>query len=326
MRTQKGGEIKMKSFMSAIFTFIIISWIIYTPSYFLFFDTAEEKLENTKLEDIYHIYKKYPEDEEKIKKELKFIEKKYDVRISKTLKSSLKSWGAENLKKSSIDLIMKDYKKIKYSFFIEENKLSIHALGIERNIIRTDRNVGPFSYILAISEIECQNDHGHSSIKTEEEIISFLISIYSKTKTNALHDAINFLCPVKTKKSKKEKNISPQDKPTEKSTEESKKTSEAELILNRIGNNLDYWENHQKHTISSEDFLKSQDIILGINEDWHVMQLTCSPLNSYSSKELYSVSFPYDSFLKGGENHDFFLRLIAYVKWHNTCTVTDDIP
>lgn len=172
---------------------IILSWLIYIPCYFLFFDSAEETVENVTLEDLWYLYSMSPNEPELLEQQLNTIEDQ-DVQIDESLKSVLKDWKVENLKVSSQDMGPPGLKEVFYSFTKGPYKITYHANAIEKNMIRMG-DTGPFAKFIMIDAIKCEYGKNHRILTHEDDLKMFLISTFAKPKTNGLSEAIQHFCP-----------------------------------------------------------------------------------------------------------------------------------
>lgn len=190
--------------MRYIIGFIILSWVIYIPSFYLFFDNAKDTVEDITLEHLWPMYSMSPNDTEMIEKQLSYLEDQ-DVKIDSSLKSVLKDWDVENLKLSSKNSELPGLKLINYSFNLGEFKVIYHAKAIEKSLLRLD-DPGPSAQFIMIDAIECRNGENSRVISHEDDLRMFLMATYAKPKTKGLPDALKHFCPLTGVKAKQAEN------------------------------------------------------------------------------------------------------------------------
>lgn len=179
--------------MRYVIGFIILSWVIYIPSFYLFFDNAEETVEDVTLEYLWPMYSMSPNDTEMIENQLKTLEKN-DVQVDSTLKSVLEDWDVNNLNISSQNSDLPGLKLVTYSFEMDKFKVLYHAKAIEKSLLRVGEP-GPSAHFIMIDAIECINGENSRVLSHEDDLKMFLISTFAKPKTKGLYDALRQYCP-----------------------------------------------------------------------------------------------------------------------------------
>lgn len=178
--------------MKNSFGSLILFWLIYTATFYLYLDNAEERVEHSTLKDLLPYYYMQPVDEERLKKGLNLL-KQNGVAINQSLWKSLKkNEYVSNLKVSSVDIFpAEQMKAVHITFDMGAYSVTLPFVAQDKSFLRIPR---PYAYFYNVSDqIMCSKEGKTLSFSSEMALKDVLIKIFS-SRSSDLRDVITAQC------------------------------------------------------------------------------------------------------------------------------------
>ncbi len=185
--------------MAKLIGSICVSLFFYTIMYFLFFDSAEERVEKTTLKDLLPYYMMQPIDEDVLRNKLNRLEKN-GVKTNRSLIKSLKN----NKYVSDFEITAttpkgfkgkkgaEAIKIVEITFNLDEYAISMPFTAIDKGFLRFEPH--PFAIFLnAPTEIYCTKDGKTRDFSSRDDLVVVMISIFSSDE-NHLKEVLKSSC------------------------------------------------------------------------------------------------------------------------------------
>ena len=181
----------------AIFNLWILSWIIYTFSYFVFFDTAEDVVEKATFEDLIPYFVMEPRDTDGLKAIVAKAENRGFLVDEGIVDSLEDNPNVTNVSVEKTGVKMGGYEVVRLQYDLNTGtSVKINFVAANKAFIRNP----PFAFVYTPWSAECSNQSNKKEIIFNDDMESvkmLIMSAYAnEDNANGLVQAVRMVCPI----------------------------------------------------------------------------------------------------------------------------------